>query len=418
MTTHFPETFWWGIAASSPQGEGAAPASDWRAWELAEKVPPSGAGNGFATTYAEDFRRCAEYGLRHYRLGIEWARIEPEAGRRDPEAVEHYRAVLEAARETGIEPWVCLHHFTLPVWLTEDGSGFCDERARTYYWRRHVEFVAETYGSLVFGWQPVNEPLNYAINGFLDGVFPPGARDQNLAGVALEGAYLASAEAAGVLRQTAKPVATVQALAPVFPADDSEDSAAVVDFVEEAAWGCWLRALREGVLTVPGRPPVAVPAFVEAFDLIGFSYYSAVGLASGPRLVPYPPGARVGPLSYAPWSDGLGLVLDRLTWELPGRAFLVAEHGVGTDDDAWRCEILHDSLRIVADRVNRGMDLRGFFHWTGVDNYEWQHGFEVPFGIFDRARRPRASAELLGHVATSGRLPTSGNDYETRFGVK
>ncbi len=167
----FPDGFWWGTGASSTQAEGAAPASDWYAWERADRVPPSGDGNGFGTRYAEDFELYASYGLRHHRLSIEWARIEPEEGRRDDAAVEHYREMLTAARAAGVSPWVCLHHFTLPGWFTELGEGgFNDERARSYFWPRHVAFCAETFGDLVFGWKPINEPSAYS------GMYRTGAR--------------------------------------------------------------------------------------------------------------------------------------------------------------------------------------------------------------------------------------------------
>jgi beta-glucosidase len=107
MTT-WPDGFLWGTGASSTQCEGAAPASDWIDWERAGHAPPSGDGNGFATRYRDDFALYAGLGLTEHRLSIEWARIEPEEGRRDPAAIEHYRTVLTAARDAGISPWVCL----------------------------------------------------------------------------------------------------------------------------------------------------------------------------------------------------------------------------------------------------------------------------------------------------------------------
>src|SRR3954462_10861915 len=103
----FPNDFWWGTAASSTQAEGAAPESDWHALEQARAVPPSGEGNGFAHSYAEDFALYVEHGLVHYRLSIEWARIEPREGQRDEAATEHYLAVLAAARAAGCAPWRC-----------------------------------------------------------------------------------------------------------------------------------------------------------------------------------------------------------------------------------------------------------------------------------------------------------------------
>ena len=99
-----PSDFWWGTAASATQAEGAAPASDWYASERAGRVPPSGEGNGFGTRFAEDFELYAQYGLTHHRLGIDWARIEPEEGRRDDLAIEHYREILGRGARRGRQP--------------------------------------------------------------------------------------------------------------------------------------------------------------------------------------------------------------------------------------------------------------------------------------------------------------------------
>ncbi len=171
--------FWWGTGASSTQAEGAAPASDWYALERAGKMPVSGNGNGFGERFAEDFELYAKHGLTHHRLSIEWARIEPEEGRRDGRAIEHYLEVLTAARSAGVSPWVCLHHFTLPGWFTEMGGGFVDDRARSYFWARHVAFCAETFGDLVFGWKPINEPGAYA------GIYPHGQKRFDMLGAVL-----------------------------------------------------------------------------------------------------------------------------------------------------------------------------------------------------------------------------------------
>ena len=167
----WPEGFLWGTGASSTQCEGAAPCSDWIGWERAGRAPPSRDGNGFATRYREDFAAYRELGLTQHRLSIEWARIEPEPGRIDEVSIGHYRSVLAAARELGITPWICLHHFTLPEWFASSG-GFLDPANRSGAWLRHVERVAERFGDVAGGWKPVNEPNAYAALGWLGLGFP------------------------------------------------------------------------------------------------------------------------------------------------------------------------------------------------------------------------------------------------------
>ncbi len=392
----FPDDFWWGTGASSTQCEGAAPAGDWYREEQRGTYPRSGDGNGFGARYAEDFANFAALGLTHHRLSIEWARIEPEPGRRDDAAVEHYRAVLTAARDAGVSPWVCLHHFTLPGWFTEIGEGaFRDDRARSYHWARHVAFCAETFGDLVFGWKPINEPFAYAALGYQLGVLPPRRRDFGQMLEAYRGILLAQRDAWRELRGGGAPVATVHNLSPLFPVDDSVPAEHNTRDIDRLMWGVWMQADREGVIELPGRAPEVVPDLRECADLVGFSYYNANAVGRDRRFTPFPRDARVGPLGYAPWSEGLALVLRRLADELPGRPLLIAEHGVGTEDDAWRESVLRESLGLVAEAVADGVDVRGFFHWTGVDNYEWTYGYDVPFGVFTRERELRPSGEVL-----------------------
>jgi beta-glucosidase len=393
----WPDGFMWGTGASSTQCEGAAPASNWIDWERAGRAPTSGEGNGFARRYRQDFGLLAQLGLTHHRLSVEWARIEPEPGRRDPGAVEHYRSVLAAARDAGLSPWVCLHHFTLPRWFAESG-GFLIEENRTGAWRSHVDFMAETFGNEVFGWQPVNETNYYAQGAYRGGGWPPGINDRDTAAVAAEAIHLATAEAAVRLRQTGRPVSSIYGLSPTVTHDQEPDSERLAARAFEVHWASWLGLVRDGRLHIRGRAPVERPDLAGCFDLIGFSYYSTMGVAHG-RLVPHPDGAPVSPLGYGIWADGVGLVIERLNQELPGTPLLVAEYGIGTDDDDQRADYLRRGLEVVNHAIAGGADVRGLFHWTAVDNYEWMHGYDVAFGLIDANRKVRASAEVIAAEA-------------------
>ncbi len=394
----FPKGFYWGTGASSTQAEGAAPAADWSEWERTGHAPPSGNGNGFATQYAEDFELYAAHGLTHHRLSIEWARIEPAPGKRDDAAIEHYRAMLEAARAAGVAPWVCFHHFTLPGWFADEGA-FRDDKARGYYWPRHVAFCAETFGDLVEGWKPINEPYAYAVLSHRLGVLPPGRRDPEQFIETYRGMLLAQRDAWRELRGGGRPVATIHNLSPLFAVDDSVPAEAKTRTLDELMWGAWMRADRDGILELPGRAAVEVPDLRECCDLIGFSYYNAYGVDRDGTLKPYPRDEWVGPMGNVPWPEGLAIVLHRLADELPGRPLLVCELGMGTargsDDEPRRDDYLRESLEVVEEAIGDGADVRGVFFWTGVDNYEWTYGYDVQFGLFDRDREPRPAAETI-----------------------
>jgi beta-glucosidase len=393
----WPEGFMWGTGASSTQCEGASPSSDWWGWEQAGLAPTSGDGNGFSERFAEDFGLFAGLGLTQHRLSIEWARVEPEAGIYDRAAIAYYRDILAAARAAGVTPWVCLHHFTLPQWFA-DAGGFLVAGNRADHWARHVEFMAETFGDLVGGWQPVNEINYYAAAAYRGRGWPPGHNDREEAHAVAEQIQLAAAEAAVRLRQTGAPVASIFGLSCEVALDDTPETTARAAALRATNWDAGLGLYRDGVLRVSGREPVDRPDLTGSFDLIGFSYYATIGVSQG-QIVPYPPDGLPSPLGYAISAGGLALVLDRLAAELPGTPLLVAEYGIGTDDDAVRAQYLRDGLAVVSGALARGIDVRGFFHWTGVDNYEWNHGYDVSFGLIDRDRNVRPSAGVLAEAA-------------------
>ena len=235
---------------------------------------------------SEDFSLFAELGLTHHRLSIEWARVEPDEGVYDQHAISHYRQVLSAARAAGITPWVCLHHFTLPRWFARAG-GFLEERNRTGHWARHTEFIAETFGDLVGGWQPVNETNYYAAAAYRGRGWPPGHNDRGEWAVVSEAIQLASAESAVRLKETGVPVSSIFGLSCEVALDELPETRAAASEIRAVHWDAGLGLFRDGVLRIPGREPIERADLAGSFDLIGFSYYATTGVAAG-RMVPYP----------------------------------------------------------------------------------------------------------------------------------
>lgn len=385
MSNVWPDGFWWGTGNSSNQSEGAPPASDWFRWESEGKGPPTSSGNDFATRYDEDFGLLRDIGLDHFRLSLEWARLEPDEGEYDEAEVERYREILRSAKSHGINVWVTAHHFTLPTWVSDRGS-FLDDDVRTRIWPKHIEFLADRFGDLTFGWKPINEPWAYAAVGWLGAGFPPGRNDVSEFVHVLQATHLANFEAWGVLRGGDQPVATIHALSPSFRASPSPDDELAAEAIDHLNFGVWIRATTDGVFEIPEVPGISSPepvtddAFVDAFDVIGFSYYGASSIAAhdsvpgGIKRGVYPPDYPPGILGNAYWPQGLAVVLDRLHRDLPDKPLLVSEYGIGTFDDEERQRYLRDGVRLAKQAVDNGVNLKGFFHWTGVDNYEWLHG--------------------------------------------
>jgi beta-glucosidase len=375
--------WWWGTAASALQTEGASSADDWYRWEQAGKAPPSGDGNGFAQRYHKDFTLLREIGTTDHRLSINWARAQPREGHADQAAIDYYRSVLTAARDAGLRVWVCLLHTAIPVWFADRGGFGAQDAVDT--WLRWVDFAAATFGDLAGGWMPFNTPASYARKAYLTGTFPPGHRDLAEMVAVLKTVHTCDFEAALQLRSTGRPTCSNQALLPLFAADDSAATAEAMARLDALVWGSWLALARD-------------PRYRQAFDFHGFAYYYGALVTPAGQLLAYPPDQQVGPLGYVPWPGGIAVVLRRLHRELPDARLVVAELGYGGSDDQARCAYLHQAFQHVAAAQDEGAGVEGVMLWTGIDNYEWLAGFDVPFGLFNVDRSPRRSARLIRAV--------------------
>lgn len=244
---------WWGTAAAATQCEGAAPRSDWAGWEAEGRVPASRDGNGFRTRYEDDLALLADHGLRHHRLTVEWARLEPSPGRWEDDEVAHLRRVLTAARAAGVDSWVCLLHGTAPGWFTDDQRGWRDDKA-VLTWARHVDRVAEAIGDLVAGWVPIHEPELTARLGYGDGTFPPGRRNDDDHRDARAALLAAEAEAARLLRSGPAPVAVAARQEGSHESDDLVVVSAPLDGLEQALERAGEDAPAARLLVVCGDP--------------------------------------------------------------------------------------------------------------------------------------------------------------------
>lgn len=376
----FAGRWWWGTAASAVQTEGASPADDWYRWEQLGKAPRSGDGNGFAHRFREDFVLLRQIGTTDHRLSINWARVEPEEGHFDQAAVDYYCSVLAAASEVDLRVWVCLLHTAVPVWFADRG-GFAGQDA-VDVWLRWVDFAAAAFGDLVGGWMPFNTPTSYVYKAYMTGEFPPGHRNLDETVSVLKTVHVCDFEAAIRLRNTGKPTCSNEALLPLYPADDSPRTAAVIAQLDAVVWDSWLTLARQS-------------RYKDAFDLHGFAYYYGAMVTAHGQMLPYPPESTPGELGYAPWPDGIVAVLNRLHRELPDTRVVVTELGYGGADDQARTSYLRSALEHVSAAQDAGMRIEGVTLWTGIDNYEWLAGFGVPFGLFDARRRPRDSSRLV-----------------------
>ena len=398
MTEAAPgEGFLWGAGTSSVSAEGVAPSADWSVWERDGRAPRSGDGAGFARDFRDDLAQLGSLGLNSLRLTVEWARIEPAAGRPDNDALDRYLDIVDAAAAEGLGVWITLHHTSLPGWYLDDEGGHADEVARHRWWARHVDRMAEAFDGKAAGWCPIEDPIGWALRGYGLGTRPPGRRSPEATAAAAEGAMLALHEACRLLESGPQPVMAVFGAPTVQPSPvgrEYADAAAIeARRWDELLWGTWTRALREGAVEVPGRAPVAAPFFEKGPELVGLSHDHPVGVTEAGRLVSWPSSARRSAAGFAPEPAELGEAVYRAIDALPGRGVAVAAHGVPTDDDDWRDTLLEASMSVVTSAQAAG--LRGYFHDSAVDGYEWALGYGAPRGLIGRDRAVKPSAQRL-----------------------
>lgn len=409
------DRFCWGVTSSSVQTEGVHPSADWSRWERDKRVPESSDGNGFATNFHDDLALIASLGFSDVRLTLEWARIEPVAGKVDSQALDLYSDIVNHARSVGLAPWLTLVHTTLPGWFSDDSGSFIDQSSRELTWLRHVDRCAERFGDIAEGWVPIDDPIGWALRGYGLGSRPPGKRSETDVGKALlsdslEAALLADHLAARHLRRGGATTMAVRGTPTIFTVLDDPQSTLEADAAATHVrwWAAvlfdsWINMVGNGELVLPNRRPLHDTQWVDDFDLVGLAFDHPIGLNHLGQLRPYPPSATTADSGFAPLPEELGVLLHRISDRLPTTDLIIAAHGVATDNDRWRHELLEEALEIVASAREDGLRLRGFFHDTAIDGYEWKAGFESERGLIGRDRRPRDSADLFTNAIGASR---------------
>ena len=391
----------WGVAVSAAGGEGLAPSADWSRLTSDGRLPPSADGAGFGVDFATDLALMAERGIAALRWTLDWSRLEPRPGRWDADAADHVTEVLRAARRAGVEVWAVLHDGPAPGWFTDDARGFLDEDGLRRTWPRHVDRVAETFGDLVAGWVPILDPFRLARDGYRTGTRPPGRRDEGDFLEALGAVHRASLVAWRLLSSGAPPVACCIDTCPVEAGvtsrepDERDAARARARAADRLRVDVWVRALTEGLLAVPGLGEVELDGLAGAFDVVGLTYRGARTVFADGSDGPYPLDAPVAADGRAPWTEGLGVVLRRLSDELPGRRLAVLGTGVVDRADDWRAEVLAGSVLEVDRAAADGVRVERAFWESAIDGWTPECGLDVPDGLIDRARHPRPSLSAL-----------------------
>jgi beta-glucosidase len=443
--TSFPSGFLWGAATSSyqiegsPLADGAGP-SIWHEWAHAPGRIVDGTTGDVACDHyrlwREDIRLMRELGLKAYRFSVSWSRIFPEPGRVNQKGVDFYSRLVDGLGEAGIEPWVTIFHWDEPSWLERRG-GFAGREAVG----RLVDYgtlLFRELGDRVRSWVTVNEPSAYASVGYVLGHFPPGRK------MDLKGMYHAShhlllgharlCEACHAVRPGAAiGIALAQSLyTPKNRARRSDVRAA--DFLDAALNRFYTDPLFLGRYPeeVVGKAHRYLPRGFEMdmegmkarFDFVGINYYSRSVIRRS-LTQPYTharihvdPGAPRSAM-WEIYAEGIGHFLRELRDRYGNPPCYITENGFPLQpsprrdplDDPERIAYLGDHIACVGRAIEQGVDCRGYFHWTLMDNFEWAYGQSMPFGLLrtdfaTQARQWRKSAFWYRDLIQRGWLET------------
>ena len=419
---NFPRGFLWGTATASHQVEGQNTRNNWYAWEQDGHIIPGHecglACDWWGGRWREDFDRAAESSQNAHRLSVEWSRIQPTPERWDEDALDHYRQMLRGLVERGITPMATLHHFTLPLWLVEMG-GWENEDAVSHF-NEFSSRVVESLQEYCTLWCTLNEPNVLTTLGYLSGDFPPGKKSLSSLYQVVQNLVKAHSAAYHTIHE-------IQPHAQVGLAHHYRG------FSPAKPWSPLDRWLTKVVfklfnLTFPQTFHSGSLDFLgirKSFrgakgtqDFFGLNYYTReivslaptahsslfVHTALDPQVEHSPQGFIANePLTFfhsLKWAQGFGLPI------------YVTENGVEDGQDDFRRKYLIQHIHALWHAVNFTWPIRGYFHWSLVDNFEWERGWTQPFGLWaldpeTQQRQKRPSADLYAAICAENALSSA-----------
>jgi beta-glucosidase len=415
----FPPGFWWGTATSAHQVDGGNIRNNWWDWEQTQGKIRNGDRSGIACDhwhrYSEDFDLLHQLHQNAYRFSFEWSRIIPEKGKIDDAAIHHYHRVVSELKKRRIEPFVTLHHFTEPLWVTKLGG--IRRKRNIRFFREYVEVVASEFSKEVTYWNTINEPNIRAAAGYFQGIHPPGETGLLPYLEAIRNIIRMHADAYSILKaqEPRNIVGLVKNISIFEPGDaTSWQDRLLARLFDYLANGVTLRALKTGKLPL---------AFFQTYtglkgssDFIGLNYYSRLFCSRRfPELLrgrsdDADPTRLCAGLGWEAYPEGLYFSLKRLWRELQV-PIVITENGIGTDDDQWRQEFLLQHLYQVHRAIHEGVPVKGYFHWSFIDNFEWTEGYASRFGLVDCNRKTlkrtiKKSGYLYAKIAQENTLPS------------
>lgn len=384
----FPKDFLWGVSTSAYQIEGGNH-NDWSVWEKSEKRKKSlkkkklniadficGDACDSYNRYKEDLDLVKGLGCNAYRFSLEWSRIQPKKGTWNISVIKHYKKQLREAKERGLKTVVTIWHWTNPTWIAEEG-GWKNKKTVKYF-VEYAKMVTRELDVYVDYWVTLNEPTIPLINGYLTRRFPPNKRGLISLFKAMNNLAKAHNYTYEIIQKYFKTPTSVVIIANYY----------------EPAHKWNLLEVGIAKLAKYFGTTMFLNKIKGNFDFIAFDYYFH------DRFVWYPPfkknkNEKVTDMGWEIYPEGIYHVLKELAeYKKP---LMICENGIADAEDKYRADFIRDHVKHVQRAIDEGVDVRGYFYWSLLDNFEWDNGWAPKFGLykvdpktFERTERPSA----------------------------
>jgi len=397
----FPKDFIWGVATAAHQVEGYNTSNQWYLWEstvdangnpMIARRQLSGMACDHWRKYPQDIGLMKELGVKSYRFSVEWSRIEPAEGIFDTLAIRHYRDVCDSLIASGLIPMVTLHHFTNPIWFEKKGAFEKMENVADFV--RFTEVVYLALNDRVKWWCTINEPAVYVVGGYFQGNMPPGKKDPQLAAVVLRNILEAHVQAYWKIKSlpggNEVKVGLVKNMTQMDPYRKWHLGDWVfANLIDGVFNGTTLNFLKTGKYRF-NMPTMAKltgenPKAKGSMDFIGLNYYSHYNYKFSFNLdkafqAKLLPGEVKTDMDYASYPEGFYRAIKTVAqFDVP---IIITENGVADATDDRRALFISQYLYAVSKAISEGYDIRGYYYWSLMDNFEWSLGYDMKFGLY------------------------------------
>ncbi|MCF7888965.1 MAG: family 1 glycosylhydrolase, partial [Victivallales bacterium] len=403
MKKKIPENFIFGASVSSYQTEGDNFYSDWYDWEISNINISETCGMACDSwnKFNEDIQLLKELGLKYYRLSIEWSRISPTPGKINTSALNHYEKILTTLKENDINIFLTLQHHTLPDWLDH---GWTNPNIEKYF-EQYVSVIAKNFHYLVDAWMPINEPGVNCTFGYFFNEFPPGQKSS--LGYIHASRHQARCHYAAYnkLKEINPdiPVGFVKQLIIFRTLKKTIINNFLLSYYDYVFNKIYLNIFRKGNLPFSIR---TIPDIENSIDFWGLNYYTHKWVSSkfeGNQTFNFDPSVEITQTGWEVHPEGL-LEACRVLWNIKKVPIYITENGIATDNENQRKKFIYEHLKSALAAIEENIDVRGYFYWSLMDNFEWCMGYKPKFGLASiekntLSRIPKESGYYLGRIA-------------------